>query len=353
MHKTCGKGGWHFKMNIHEIITSYNKEHIPFSGTIRMTEQDQVNFEQGYGYANRSEQIKNEVSTRFGIASGSKIFTAVAVLQLIEMGRLTLDTRLCDCSAYPFPNFDPAITVRHLLTHSSGIPDYFDEEVMHDYSVLWTDLPMYSMTTIAAFLPLFEKKTMKFVPGERFSYSNAGYILLGWIVEQMTGMRFQDYVVQHVFRRCGMTDTAYDRLDQLPSQTAVGYIEEEGGWCSNIYALPVVGGPDGGAFTTVHDMEKFWHALLSCELLSKAMTDEMLAPQIGAHDCIHYGYGVWMTVLDQEIIKYYVMGSDPGIAMMSSVYPKWSAQLHILSNNGSGTGAITRSIEEHLYHRMK
>ncbi|WP_152393404.1 serine hydrolase domain-containing protein [Paenibacillus guangzhouensis] len=340
-------------MNIHEIITSYNNDYKPFSGTIRMIEQDQVIFEQGYGYANRSEQLKNEANTRFGIASGSKIFTAVTVLQLIEKGRLTLDTRLCDCGADRFPNFDPAITVRHLLTHSSGIPDYFDEEVMHDYSELWTDLPMYSMTTIAAFLPLFETKTMKFVPGERFSYSNAGYILLGWIVEQMTGMRFQDYVVQHVFRRCGMTDTAYDRLDQLPARTAVGYIEEGEVWRSNIYALPIVGGPDGGAFTTVHDMEKFWHALLNCELLSKAMTNEMLTPQIGVDAHIHYGYGVWMTVLHQEIFKYYVMGNDPGLEMTSSVYPKWSAQCHILSNNGSGAGAITRSIDESLYHRMK
>jgi len=339
-------------MNIIEIIESYHNENLQFSGTILMKDQNRVMLEQGHGYANRSEQIRNSANTRFGMASGSKIFTAVAILQLIENGQLTLDTRLSDCAAVDtFPRFHPAITIRHLLTHSSGISDYFDEEVMSDYAELWTDLPMYTMSTTQAFLPLFAKKTMKFAPGERFSYSNAGYILLGWIVEQVTKMRFQDVVERYIFERCEMNDTGYYRLDQLPARTAIGYIEEGESWRSNIYAVPVIGGPDGGAFTTVHDMEKFWNALMGNSLLSKDMTDEMLSPHIQSNEYIHYGYGVWIMILNREIFKYYVMGSDPGVEMMSSVYPQCATQLHILSNNGKGAGAITRSIDEGLFNR--
>lgn len=339
-------------MDINGIIKSHNEKSTPFSGAVFVKNQDGETFGSGYGYANRTEKINNMTNTRFGMASGCKIFTAVAIMQLIEKRHLDLDTLLSDCLNFCFPNFDPSITVRHLLTHSSGIPDYFDEELMSDYADLWHSLPMYTMTSTQSFLPMFQHNQMKFSPGARFSYSNSGFIILGLIVEQISGLTFQEYVQENIFNICGMDDTGYFRLDQLPERTAVGYMDNGITWRSNIYSVPIVGGPDGGAFTTVYDLEKFWNALMCNLLLSKSMTDMMLSPHTRENDYLHYGFGVWISIINNEIFKYYVMGSDPGVEMHSSVYAKLNKQVHILSNNGSGAGAITSRIDEVIFNKV-
>lgn len=112
---------------------------------------------------------------------------------------------------------------------------------MTEYAYLWNSLPMYSMTSTQSFLPMFQNNEMKFPPGERFSYSNAGFIILGLIIEEITGLTFQEYVQENVFNICGMNDTGYFRLDQLPERTAVGYIDHGLTWSSNIYSIPIVG----------------------------------------------------------------------------------------------------------------
>ncbi|MDQ6421190.1 serine hydrolase domain-containing protein [Paenibacillus sp. LHD-117] len=336
-------------MNLDEAIWLYSEENIPFAGAVFAKNLEGTVFEQGYGYANRAEKINNSPATRFGIASGCKILTAVAILQLVEKKLIDLDTSLKDCLEISFPNFDPKISIRHLLMHSSGIQDYFDEEFMSDYADLWKSLPMYAVTSTQSFLPLIQNNGMKCSPGERFSYCNAGFIILGLIVEQLTGSTFQEYVQENIFKLAGMNDSGYFRLDQLPERTAVGYIDDGLTWRSNIYSIPVIGGSDGGAFTTVYDLEKFWNALLSHSLLSERMTEMMLTPHMSINDHVHYGLGVWIKKLDHEIVKYFIMGSDPGVEMQSSVYTKGNIRIHLLSNNGSGAGSIARKMEEIIF----
>ncbi|WP_435921405.1 serine hydrolase domain-containing protein [Paenibacillus sp. DYY-L-2] len=333
-----------FTTSVEKIIDMHN-EKLPFSGAIFVQNENEV-FEQGYGYANRSERIKNTPSTRFGIASGCKIFTSVAICQLVQNGLLSLDTYLKDCLDIPFPHVDPEITIHHLLTHSSGIPDYFDEEFMHDFEDLWRELPTYSLQSPKDFLPLFQNEKMKFKIGERFSYNNAGFIVLGLVVEQVTGMRFTDYVEKHIFEPSGMTDSGYFRMDQLPERTALGYIDGEHAWRSNIFAVPIIGGPDGGAFTTVRDFVRFWEALLHHELLSAEYTDLLLTPHVKVNENTSYGYGVWIRMQDNNVFKYFVMGSDPGVTMQSSIYSNGKAQAHILGNINQGAGMIAGKIDE-------
>src|SRR5690606_18248653 len=141
-----------------------------------------------------------------------------------------------------------------LLTHTSGIPDYFDEQVMDDFEDLWRRQPMYLMQTASDFIPLFKEQPMMFQPGERFHYNNAGFIALGLIVEQLTGSEFTDVVQERIFGPANMLNSGYFRLDRLPGQTAFGYIEEEGAWRTNHYAIPIRGGADGGAYVTAGDM---------------------------------------------------------------------------------------------------
>ncbi|RIX48709.1 class C beta-lactamase-related serine hydrolase [Paenibacillus nanensis] len=347
------------QFDIQAIVEDYNQSAaVPFSGAVRFRDAAGQSAERGFGYANRSEQIRNEPDTRFGIASGCKIFTAVAICQLAEQGRLRFEDLLGDVLEQEFPRFDPAVNVHHLLTHSSGVPDYFDEEVMSDFSELWRKVPAYSIKTPSDFLPLFQDGAMKFSPGSRFSYCNSGFILLGLIVERLSGQSFTSYVEEHIFKACGMTDSGYFAMDRLPERTALGYIDrvdgadgaDGAGWRTNHFSLPIIGGPDGGAFTTARDMEKFWDALLGNRLLSEEMTSQMLTPHMVVSEKSRYGYGVWMTYMNGELFKYYVMGSDPGVTMVSSAYAgaQPGCQLHVLGNIERGAGAISSRIDSAL-----
>lgn len=337
-------------LKIEEAMNQHNQD-LPFSGAVFVEGEEKI-FERGYGYANRSEKIANTISTRFAIASGSKILTAVAICQLVQEGVVTFDTYLKDCLNFPFPHFDPDITIHHLLTHSSGIPDYFDEEFMSDFADLWRDLPVYNMNAPQDFLPLFQNGEMKFSPGDRFSYNNGGYILLGLIVEQLSGLSFPAYIEKNIFQSCGMKDSGYFRMDQLPERTAFGYIDHNLGWKTNIYSVPIVGGPDGGSYTTVHDLVKFWNALFDNRLLSKEYINILLTPHTRESEELHYGYGVWILMKDNEIFKYFVMGSDPGVIMQSSVYAKHNIHAHILGNINKGAGMIALKIDEIIHKEL-
>ncbi len=319
----------------------------PFSGVVWLQENGQTVLEQAQGWANRSDAIPNTCNTRFGIASGAKTFTAVAICQLIEKGKLTLETRLTDCLDIPFPTFDPTVNIHHLLSHSSGTPDYFDEEIMDDYGALWNEHPMYKMCSPRDFLPLFQDQPMKFAPGTRWSYNNAGYILLGLIVEQITGQSFTSYIEENIFKPCGMQDSGYFPMDQLPERTALGYLKTaEGGWRTNIYSVPIIGGPDGGVFITAPDLEKFWEAFFGGRLVSESMVKQMITPHYdtGDDDNTGYGYGFWIARKNETVVACYMLGEDPGTAFISSAYPDKGIRFAILGNTGSPTWKVLRII---------
>lgn len=321
----------------------------PFAGVVSLRHGNTIIFERAYGAALRSDAIPNQLDTRFQIASGCKIFTSVAICQLIERGVLTPTTLLADCVDVPFPQFDPHITIHQLLTHTSGIPDYFNEAVMPDYEALWQQLPMYTIRRPADFLPLFQNQPMQSPPGATFAYNNAGFVVLGLIIEQCTARRFTDYITEQIFRVCGMHDSGYFAADQLPARTALSYIENaDGTWRSNIYAIPIVGGPDGGAYTTAADMARFWQALSAHQLLSSESTSRLLTVQVATQRAApysHYGYGVWMEANANGIRKYFVEGSDPGVAFRSGIYPAQQMLLTLLGNTGRTLWPIYTELE--------
>lgn len=321
-----------------------------FSGVVSVTQQEQTITAVAYGQANLTEERQNRFNTRFGIASGCKLFTAIAVCQLVEQGRLSFDSKVLEwLQDYEFPLFSREITVHQLLTHSSGIPDYFDEEVMEDFAALWKETPMYTLRRPADFLLLFAAQPMKFTPGERFHYNNAGYIMLGLLVETVSGRSFAEYVEQYIFRPCGMTDSGYFALDALPGNTALGYTENGNGeFISNIYSIPVIGGADGGAFVTAADMQRLWAGLLEHKLLQPKTTDLLLTPHIREDEDTYYGYGVWITVRNGEVLKYHVMGSDPGVSFRSAVYPASGITFTALCNRSRGAYRMMQLVEEGL-----
>lgn len=330
--------------------------HAEFSGVVQVRQDSATVFAQGYGYANRADALPNTINSRFGIASGTKLLTGVAICQLVERGKLTFETRLCDVVDAAFPQFDPAITVRHLVTHTSGAPDYFDEEELDaqaDFGALWRERPTYTMRTPRDFLPMFQNEPMKFPPGERFSYSNGGFILLGLVIEAVSGQTYTDYVTEHVLRRAGMADSGFFALDQLPARTASGYIDQAaGGWRTNIYDIPVVGGPDGGVFVTAPDVGRFWDALMAHRLMGAGMTAQFLHPHVvidpandsGRDEQGYYGYGIWMQCANGKVHRYYGVGADPGVSFVTTLFPAQQTEMTVIGNTEDGTWPVANGI---------
>lgn len=319
----------------------------PFSGVVTVYQRGERVFAQAIGYANKSDSLPNKIDTKFAIASGAKTFTAVAICQLIEQGVLAFDTRLADYLNVQFPQFAPTVTVHQLLSHTSGIPDYFDEDVMDDYEALWAERPMYKIRAPKDFLPLFQDAPMKSAPGEKFAYNNAGYVVLGLIVEQASGMAFPDYVQQQIFDPCGMRDCGYYRFDRLPANTATGYVRDvDGGWRSNIYAMPIVGGPDGGVYVTAPDIHAFWDKLRNNHLLGAEMTRAMMTVQAEAGDGDAYGYGVWLKSLDGAVTSVHMEGADPGVAFYAAVYPDQELEFTVIGNTGDDTWPAVKAVRD-------
>ncbi|WP_404349219.1 beta-lactamase family protein [Sutcliffiella horikoshii] len=331
-----------------ETILANKVKEIDFSGVIHMENRTGMIHASAHGFSNRSESIPNTTNTRFGIASGCKLFTAIGICQLVEKGPISFHSKLSSLLDHTFPHFDGEVTVHQLLTHSSGIPDYFDEEVMDDFEELWVKNPMYHMKRLEDFLPLFQDQKMKFNPGEKFHYNNAGYIVLGLIIEKVAGTPFTDYVEEYIFKPARMQDSGYFSLDRLPAKTALGYIDkEDGSWKTNSYSIPIKGGADGGAYVTAGDMAKLWQSLMNGELVNKEMLTKMTTPWIQT-DNGYYGYGLWIEKAEDKIVKYHVMGYDPGVSFASGYYAESEMIVVIPSNKERGPHKLMYLLEDHI-----
>lgn len=320
----------------------------PFSGVVCVRERGEVVVEAAYGLAHRGEGIPNTVGTRFGIASGTKTLTAIAVARLVEQGRLAFEARLADCVDVALPGIDPRVTLHHLLTHTAGIPDYFDEAVMDDYEALWRERPMYAFRRPSDFVPLFAHRPMKAAPGATWAYNNAGYVLLGLAIERASGTPYAEYVERHVLQACGMAASGFFALDRLPGGTARGYLPTaDGGWRTNAYAIPVVGGADGGAYATAHDLATLWDVLHGHRLVGAATLERMLAPHArtgpGA-DAMHYGYGLWIARREGRPDAYAMVGEDPGVFFRSRFDPGSGVVSTVFGNDVAAAHAMHRAI---------
>ncbi len=321
----------------------------PYSGVISIFYQGTPLFHHAYGLANRSEQLPNRLNTRFGMASGSKIFTATAIGLLVQAGKLSFDQPVFDFLAAEMPNLSEKVLVRHLLSHTSGVPDYFDESLMDDYEALWHDLPVYRMTTARDFLPLMAAQPMCFEPGSQFAYNNGGYVLAGLLVEKVSGQVFQQFVAENVFGPAWMRSSGYFRADRLPQHTAVGYIPEGESWRSNIFSIPVIGHGDGGAYTTTADMNRFWTAFFGKRYFQEPILKEMITPPVTASEDgpIDYGLGCWINDLPDRR-RYYVMGEDPGVDFYSATYPEHDLQITLTANQNGALWDLMKVIGEGL-----
>ncbi|MCJ7552184.1 MAG: beta-lactamase family protein [Anaerolineae bacterium] len=323
-------------------------EEHDFSGVIRISHAGEAIYECAAGYADRANRIPNTMETRFGIASGTKLFTALAIGKLIGSGKITLDARLKDIIDLGFPLYSEDITIQHLLTHTSGIPDYYDEEKVSDFDGFTVAVPWSELRGPRDYLAVFPDQPMKFTPGERFSYSNGGFITLGIVIEEISGRRYRDFVESEIFERAGMSRSGSFAMNKLPGNTAFGYVEEDDGWRTNIYDLPIIGASDGGAFTTVGDMTKLWDAFWAYEILPEKIVNIFTKShsEVGTEGKnIHYGHGIWIYDDGRGVREEYVEGCDAGVSFRSGRNRGSDLEVTVISNTTSGVWPILREID--------
>lgn len=256
-----------------------------FSGAVMVARDGRTVFEGAYGMADREKHVANTVDTRFRIGSMNKMFTAVAVLQLAQAGRIRLDAPLATyLPNYPNKALAAKVTIHQLLTHTGGTGDIFGPQF---------EAQRKTLRTIGDYVALYGARDAAFAPGSRFEYSNYGFILLGAVIEQVTGMSYYDYVAAHVFAPAGMTSTASLPEDTTVAARSVGYMRDgpNGPLTSNAETLPYRGTSAGGGYSTVRDLVRFADALRSHTLLDSAHTALLTTGKVDARGDDRYAYG--------------------------------------------------------------
>lgn len=327
-----------------------------FRGNIYIVQRDKIIYESARGFADLANEIFNTPDTRFASASAGKAFVAVGILQLIEQGKIKFDDTLGKLLDIEWNRIDRDVTIKQLLTHTSGVPDYFDESIMDEYEELWTDFPNYKIRHNNDLFPLFIHKPMLYPKGERFQYNNTGYVLLASVLEKVSGMYFDQYLKANVFDVCGMEFTGYFELDRLPAKCANSYIycDHTADYRTNIFSVDAKGTGAGGAFITVRDIANFWNGLSEGKLLSREMVSDMLSKQSGDGTDPEegfYGYGMWIIDCPGGRDIAYFQGCDPGVSFISEYNPNNGLISVLVSNYGDNVWREMRKIREAFYGR--
>lgn len=315
-----------------------------FTGVISIFKGDSTLFNQAFGYRDIKNQLPNTTQTIFGMASGTKLFTALGVGALIDQGVITPQTTLGEIDPSYRGYVDPSATIRHLLTHTSGIYDYYDEEIEEDFDNFSVDIPWCELETPSDYMPLFQDQTMKFRPGGRFSYSNGGYVFLGMLIEKLTGMVYRDFIQAHVLQPAEMHRSGFYAFNNLPENTANGYLEDR--HTTNIYQLPLRGGGDGGMFTTTGELRNFWKSLFSNRILPPALTTKFLETHWRFDEHNGYAYGLYKR-LDNRMFS--IVGGDAGVGFDSRYLPGDEITTNILSNITNGEEHIRAAVMDFIH----
>ena len=297
-----------------------------FSGAVLVAKDGRVLFRHAYGLADRNRRVANTLRTRFRIGSMNKMFTAVAILQLVEAGKVKLTAPL-GTYLRDYPNHDVAtkVTIHQLLTHTGGTGDIFGPDF---------DAHRTQLRTLADYAKLYGKRGPEFEPGSSWAYSNYGFILLGLVIERVTGHSYYDYVQQHIYAPAGMTRTGSLPENQTVPGRSIGYTKPPGStaWAPNSDTLPYRGTSAGGGYSTVEDLARFAHALLSHKLLSPRSTKLLITGKVKDAPGTRYAYGL-EDARDAHGNGWVGHGGGaPGINGDLKIYPRSGYVVAVLAN---------------------
>ncbi|MCK4975389.1 MAG: beta-lactamase family protein [Anaerolineales bacterium] len=317
-----------------------------FSGVVLIAKDGEPIFERAYGIANRNFDVPNQLDTKFNLGSMNMMFTAVAILQLVEQGLISVDDKIIEhIPGYPNQEVADLVTIHQLLTHTSGMMDFISQE--------WREISKDQIREIDDYLPFFVSKRLLFEPGTQSSYSNAGFIVLGMIIEQATGQTYFAYVKENIYQPCGMANTDSFEVDRVVPNIAIGYagnIRHYGELASNVYWLPFKGSSAAGGYSTAGDMLKFSNCLLNHQLLSPEFTDILLEDKVnspipGMEGNYAYGFGVHM-INNRRVVGH--GGILPGVCSNLDIFIDLGYTVVVLSNSSYDCIRVILKIRETL-----
>lgn len=315
-------------VNALEAKASELAERDRFSGALLVARRGEVVLQKAYGLADRDSGQRNNMNTQFRLGSMNKMFTAVAVLQLVGAGKIDLDAPVGRyLPDYPNAELVSKVTIRHLLTHTGGTGDIFTPEY---------DKHRLEMRALSDYAKLYGTRGLAFQPGTKWSYSNYGFILLGLVIEQVSGVPYYDYVRKHIFEPAGMRDTDSRPEEEAVRNRSAGYMKSEtdGAWVSNSKTLPWRGTSAGGGYSSVGDLFRFAQALTAGKLVIPKLLTMMTSEQAGAGfmpQGLRYGFGM-MVNNGQEPKWYGHGGGAPGMNGELRIYPGTGVVVAVLSN---------------------
>jgi D-alanyl-D-alanine carboxypeptidase len=256
-----------------------------FAGAVLVARNGTPIFAQAYGLADRDKKTPNTLDTQFRIGSMNKMFTATAVLQLVQAGKLSLDDTVGKIDpGYPNKGVASKVTLHHLLTHTGGTGDIFGPDF---------EAHRLELRTLDDYVKLYGARDLAYEPGSKWEYSNYGFLLLGVLLEHRTGKSYYDWVGEHVFVPAGMTATASLPEDQPVANRSVGYMKKDpkAAWTPNTDTLPYRGTSAGGGYSTVGDLLRFANAVTGQKLLDEKHTKLLTTPKTDTPGGGKYGYG--------------------------------------------------------------
>jgi CubicO group peptidase (beta-lactamase class C family) len=319
-------------------------ERTGFSGAVRVDRPDREPLVRAYGLACRRHLVATTPDTRFGTASGTKGFTAVTVLRLVEQGTLALDDRVRPILGDDLPLIDDRVTIEHLLAHTSGIGDYLEEDEADegDPDAFLLPVPVHELATTEAYLRVLDGFPMRAQPGSRFAYCNGGYVVLALVAERAAGVPFHDLVRDLVCHPAGLRATAFDRGDQLPPEVATGYLGVDDDR-TNVLHLPVRGSGDGGLVTTVGDVHRFWRAFADGRIVDAAtVASATRVRNLTTSGTRGYGLGFWLA---PDGTSWELVGADAGVSFRSLHRPADGLTWTVVSNTTDAAWPIAALVD--------
>jgi CubicO group peptidase (beta-lactamase class C family) len=305
-----------------------------FSGTVLVAKDGNILYTKAFGEADKDFHVKNTLKTKYNIGSIGKIFTGTLIMQLAENGKLNV---MEPVKKYlpDFP-FGEKILIHHLLTHTSGTYNYFAHP---DFAQ-----KVYTIRSINDALPLIYDQELRFdTPGQQFSYSNSGILILGAVIEKLSGMYYPEYLQKHILGPLEMHDTGINFLEEVVENRAVGYDKRMSGeYTRNIFRMPPASA-DGGLETTVLDMLKFDQALYGTSLLSEDSKKKMFTPFLE-------GYGYCWGI--REEYNNFITSHSGGTAGVSAVFRRYTTDrytLVVLSNYGGAATSVANTLEAIIF----
>lgn len=312
--------------DIQQILTTVQHKDL-FSGTILVARGDSVLLQYACGDAVKESYKKNDLDTRINLGSMNKMFTALAIMQLAEKNKLKVTDTISKYldTSWLSKELADKITIHHLLTHTSGLGDFFNKD--------FNETSDSAFTTLDGYKPFIKTSYVSFKPGSDWQYSNTGMILLGAIIEKVSGMNYFDYVKKHIYTPVGMTATDVYNINENPQNVALGYtFQADHNYKNNLHSSYTRGSSAGGGYSTIGDLHRFAMALTSNKFVSDSSLTKMFTDYAGKQ----YGYGFQLWSSSNNLIVGH-SGGAPGISAVEYIFPKSGYTIVVLSNYDVGS----------------